>query len=499
MKKEFNFEYLNPLNINKDWEDRRLELLEEFKSYSLGSKFSMNFNLLHNFRDYPENITVEFYVDQIGDNNLFVSLLEDKPKLIKKLFSEVNYEGGLFYKIFSDSYYEELKKISNEFSKVLICSSNPEDILPKTYGGIKRSFSNLVILILNDGFIILAIKYQESVSVIDSRFHCSFTPSFSGFSNYSKLTDFIRKYQHQGYGTSSFLELSLQLFLGNVFNKIKPILFDRFCKFKEEGTLLLDVFENIEKDIKKRFLKVEGISDEIETDLMNSLTNIKKIKNEVLKNLNLYDINDYYTASTEIINNKKLINYNNKIHFHKELLQNFDFYLGSDELGYDTYNPIFIDFYTKLVPFFESHFSKTFELIELYSSHLSIIISLFGRLENGLSSREYKLLKSEIQESGIFLNVFETLNIEKLDNINLSLEKLISLTGKLGLEMINQLSGINSTLNQINENITQLVIDSNDNLQNINYNVKINNLYSLIGFFQNKRINKVLSETNNNL
>ena len=128
---------------------------------------------------------------------------------------------------------------------------------------------------------------------------------------------------------------------------------------------------------------------------------------------------------------------------------------------------------------------------------MSIIISLFERLENGLSSREYKLLKSEIQESGIFLNVFETLNLEKLENINLSIEKLTNLTEILGLKMINQLSEINLTLNQINENISQLRIETTDNLQKINYNLQINNLYSLIGLFQNKRMNRTLTNINN--
>ena len=49
----------------------------------------------------------------------------------------------------------------------------------------------------------------------------------------------------------------------------------------------------------------------------------------------------------------------------------------------------------------------------------------------------------------------------------------------------------------INENIIQLRIDNNDNLQKINYNLKLNNLYSLIGFFQNKRMNKTLTNINN--
>ena len=65
------------------------------------------------------------------------------------------------------------------------------------------------------------------------------------------------------------------------------------------------------------------------------------------------------------------------------------------------------------------------------------------------------------------------------------------------LKMINQLSEINLTLNQINENISELRIETKDNLQKINYNLQINNLYSLIGLFQNKRMNKTLTNINN--
>ena len=407
------------------------------------------------------------------------------------MFSEdEEYRGGIIYKIFSEWFCPELNNVTNKVLKVIICSTNNAPILldyssPDSIDTI----SKLIIIILDDGFV-MGI-YNETNG--ESNF-LSFSPSLFDFRQYLNLKNLKKNLERD---QLDFLNIILQLLIEKIFDKSKKIMFDRLCKFKEESTVLLETFEKLEKNIKGKFLKIENINDEIEEDLMNSITNIKKIKTEIFNKINFLDINDYYLFSSKRINESQFHNYYDILKPHKELLLYFDFYTGRDRKGYTTYNFTFVDFYSKLIPYFESHFSETYQLTELYISQLSIIISLFERLENGLSSREYKLLKSEIQESGIFLNVFETLNLEKLENINLSIEKLTNLTEILGLKMINQLSEINLTLNQINENISQLRIETTDNLQKINYNLQINNLYSLIGLFQNKRMNRTLTNINN--
>jgi hypothetical protein len=98
----------------------------------------------------------------------------------------------------------------------------------------------------------------------------------------------------------------------------------------------------------------------------------------------------------------------------------------------------------------------------------------------------YKLFKSEIQDNGIFLNVFETLNLEKLENINISISDLISITKQIGLEQIKLLTEINYSLSEVNQTITQFGQNISNDLKTIKLNLVIGNILSLINIIQRK-------------
>ena len=208
------------------------------------------------------------------------------------MFSEdEEYRGGIIYKIFSEWFCPELNNVTNKVLKVIICSTNNAPILPD-YSSPDSidTISKLIIIILDDGFV-MGI-YNETNG--ESNF-LSFSPSLFDFRQYLNLKNLKKNLERD---QLDFLNIILQLLIEKIFDKSKKIMFDRLCKFKEESTVLLETFEKLEKDIKGKFLKIENINDEIEEDLMNSITNIKKIKTEIFNKINFLDINDYYLFSS---------------------------------------------------------------------------------------------------------------------------------------------------------------------------------------------------------
>ena len=268
MEHKFDFGYLDSFDIEKEWKISIKELLVEFTNFSVGSKFILELIVNGKKKD------LKFSVDQIGDKNLLTSLLQDKPKTIKKMFSEdEEYRGGIIYKIFSEWFCPELNNVTNKVLKVIICSTNNAPILPD-YSSPDSidTISKLIIIILDDGFV-MGI-YNETNG--ESNF-ISFSPSLFDFRQYLNLKNLKKNLERD---QLDFLNIILQLLIEKIFDKSKKIMFDRLCKFKEESTVLLETFEKLEKDIKGKFLKIENINDEIEEDLMNSITNIKKIGEE---------------------------------------------------------------------------------------------------------------------------------------------------------------------------------------------------------------------------
>ena len=244
---------------------------------------------------------------------------------------------------------------------------------------------------------------------------------------------------------------------------------------------VIKLFDNLSTNVKQYYINNKYI-ESIESDFLNLLRNYKtflestKDKIDVLINYKFQNIPLLKNERTDMtfggnyINGQYIKSYKGD---HKYLVYNLK------DIQYQ------IDDYFQILDYIENCF-------DILYFQINLIITILDKFKNTSvdNLNEYKIFKMDFEDSGIFMNNFQTKLLGGLNDIILELGNFQkNLIQHLQIQH-NEIKKINLNIEQLtniigegNQNISSLLLESNENLKDIG-------LLSLINTYQTYKINK---------